>query len=87
MKRIRYKKTARKGVLESVRNIHSQKTDHMFIVYLHVDECRYVIKNIITKKTYHGGDNVNNIAVLKRNIKSRLEKLGVKFAIEIRKEK
>jgi len=84
MKRIRYENSKEEGILQSVRNIHSEKTGAMYIVYLNTNDCTYKIKNIINKKKYCGGDEINNLHVLKRHIKVRLEELGVVFGTEIR---
>ena len=82
--RIRYEKTDKDGILVSVANFHSTSTDAMYIVSINTIECTYVIKNMISRRLYKGGENINNLAVLKRNVKDRLGKLGVKFESEIR---
>ena len=82
--RIRYEKTDKENILVSVRNFHSETTDAMYIVYLNTEEVTYRVKNMLSKRTYDGGDGVNSVPVLKRNAKARLEKLGVNFGDEIR---
>ncbi len=68
----------------SVRNFHSTRTDAMYIIYLDTKNVTYTIKNMLSGRKYSGGDDVNNLHVLKRNVKERLEKLGVPFDSEIR---
>jgi hypothetical protein len=85
--RIRYEKTGKEGILRSVRNIHASKTGAMYIVEINTNDCTYRIKNILSKRIYGGGENINNIAVLKRHIKSHLAELGVDFGLEIRDKK
>lgn len=71
----------------SVRNYHSSTTDAMYIVYLDTNNMNYEIKNMTTYRKYTLDDEkveLNNLHVLKRHVKSRLQKLGVKFDSEIR---
>ena len=68
----------------SVRNFHSKSTDAMYIVYLDTKNVTYRVKNMTSRRTYEGGEGVNNLHVLKRNVKERLAKLGVEFNSEIR---
>jgi len=82
--RIRYEKTEQDNILVSVRNFHSKSTDAMYIVYLDLANITYIIKNMHSKRKYPGGENINNLHVLKRHVKARLEKLGVSFGDEIR---
>ena len=82
--RIKYEKTAKEGILESYKNFHSETTDAMYFVVLDTNKCEYTIRNMTSRRTYKGGENVNNLHVLKRNVKERLEKLGVKFDKEVR---
>lgn len=83
--RIRYEKFPHlENTLVSVRNFHAPKSGHMFIVYLDTKECVYKIKNIFTKAIHRGGEGINNLAVLKRNVKKHLKKLGVVFEDEMR---
>lgn len=82
--RIRYEKTEHDNILVSVRNFNSKTTDAMYIVYLNLTEVTYEIRNMVSKRKYTGGENVNNLHVLKRHAKERLEKLGVSFEPEIR---
>ena len=84
-KRIRYIKTGESGILKSFRNILSHKTGALYSITLDLNEVTYKIKNVrnghIVKR---GGDNVNNLHVLKRYIKKDLKGLGVKFELELR---
>ena len=82
--RIRYEKTEKEGILHSVRNYHSKTTDAMYIIYLDTINVTYTIKNMVSRRKYSGGEEVNNLHVLKRHVKERLEKLGVEFTTEIR---
>lgn len=85
--RIRYEKTYNPDILTSIRTFESKTTGDIFLVYLNIKEMTYNIKNITKKRAINGGDKINNLHVLKRNVKSRLEQLGVDFNIEIRKER
>ena len=84
MKRIRYKKTENQNVVVSNKILTSQKTGAQYLVYLNLDEVTYKIKNIRTEHIYTGGENINNLNVLKRTVKSRLEGMGVSFEEEAR---
>ena len=71
----------------SVRNFNSSSTDAMYIVYLNTEKITYTIKNMLTYREYTLDDeniDINNLHVLKRHVKDRLEKLGVKFTTEVR---
>ena len=81
--RIRYKKT-KDDTLKSVRDLHSESTKAIYEVFIDTKTCDYIIKNINSGRKYTGGDTVSNLHVLKRNVKKRLEKLGVSFGSEIR---
>ena len=93
--RIRYEKFEDPQGLHnmvSVRNYHSNKykpnsegvEDAMYIVYLDTKYVTYTIRNMTSMAEFIGGDGVNNLHVLKRHVKERLEKLGVAFDSEIR---
>ena len=82
--RIRYKKTNKEGILKSIRDLTSSTTGAKYRVKLDTLNCNYVITNINSERTYKGGEGVNNLHVLKRHVKKRLEKLGVSFGKEIR---
>lgn len=81
--RIRYEKfddPDGKYDVVSVRNFHSPRQDNMYIVYLDTKNCDYAIRNMSDRgRIYTGGENINNLHVLKRKVKDRLESLGVKF--------
>ena len=78
--------------LVSVRNFHSNKykkneegeTDSMYIVYIDTKYVTYMIRNMTSGREFSGGENINNLHVLKRNVKDKLSKLGVTFDDEIR---
>jgi len=82
--RIRYIKTGKDGILESIKNLRSDSTDASYKVVLDTTNCKFVIKNVNSGRNYEGGDNINNLHVLKRKVKEKLSKLGVDFAKEIR---
>jgi hypothetical protein len=70
--------------MQSVRDIKSESTDAKYQIQLDTVACEYTIKNLNSGRKYTGGEGVNNIHVLKRHVKTRLEKLGVSFSKEIR---
>lgn len=82
--RISYKKTKKEGILKSVRDLKSSSTGATYRVKLDTKEHTYIITNINSERTYRGGEGINNLHVLKRKVKKRLEKLGVRFDKEIR---
>lgn len=81
--RIRYKKSNKDNILVSVRDLISE-SGAKYKVKLDVENCKYVIINVNSERYYHGGEDVNNLHVLKRNVKAHLEKFGVSFSKEIR---
>jgi hypothetical protein len=84
-KRIRYDKTREEGKLVSKHTYISKKTGAKYKVFLDVNEKTYKIKNIGSERiTKSGGENINNLNVLKRTVKRELEQLGVSFEVEIR---
>lgn len=96
--RIRYEKYEDPNGLYdhvSTRNFHSNRyvrntgsdKDAMYIVYLDSKFKNYLIKNLTRGTEFTGGEGINNLHVLKRKIKSQLEKLGVSFSSEIRDNK
>ena len=56
----------------------------MYIIYLDTKYVTYTIRNMTSMAEFTGGEGVNNLHVLKRHVKERLEKLGVAFDSEIR---
>lgn len=84
MKRIRYKKTKEENVMVSNKILRSQRTGAEYLVYLDLENVTYKIKNINSENVHRGGENINNLNVLKRSVKSRLEGMGVVFADEER---
>jgi hypothetical protein len=82
--RVRYKKTKKDGILKSTRDLISATTGAKYRVTLDTINCTYSIYNLGSERSYKGGEGVNNLHVLKRHVKKRLEKLGVAFGKEIR---
>lgn len=84
-KRIRYKEhPTRENVVESVDTFTSEKTGARYRVRLDYNNNTYEIKNLRTERLIKGGENINNLNVLKRNAKAHLERLGVSFTTERR---
>ena len=84
MKRIRYKKTKDENIVVSNKILTSQRTGAQYLVYLDLENVTYKIKNINSENIHRGGENINNLNVLKRSVKSRLEGMGVVFEDEER---
>lgn len=84
MKRIRYKKTKDEGIVVSNKILKSSRTGAEYLVYLDLNNITYKIKNINSENVHRGGENINNLNVLKRSVKSRLESMGVCFDDEDR---
>lgn len=84
MKRIRYKKTPEENVVVSNKILRSERTGAEYLVYLDLKEVTYKIKNINSENVHRGGENINNLNVLKRSVKNRLEGMGVVFDDEER---
>ena len=82
--RIKYTKPDEKGNCVSVTKIRSESTDAFYRVHMNIVDKTYYIENPRTYRKYAGGDGINNLHVLKRNIRQHLEKLGVKFKVEVR---
>lgn len=82
VQRIRYVK--KDGQLVSRDSIISSK-GAMYLVFINLDTMTYVIRNQTSLRKYEGGEGVNNLHVLKRNIKKHLEHLGCVFSKEKRK--
>lgn len=83
-RRIRYEKTDDKNILKSVRTLISESTNAMYEIQLNTKECLYRITNINNRRVYRGGENINNLHILKQKAKDHLKKLGVVFESEIR---
>ena len=79
--RIRYVNKDNK--LFSVSDIVSEKGSK-YLVMIDLETRTYVIKNLLSHRNYVGGQNINNMNVLKRTVKKHLQMLGVKFNKEIR---
>lgn len=82
--RIRYKQTKEENIVISNKTFTSVTTGAQYKVLLDLENITYKIKNINSENCYYGGDNINNLNVLKRNVKSRLERMGVNFEDEVR---
>lgn len=83
-KRIRYNKADENGVCESKHIYTSKRTGAQYKIFINVVEKTYKIRNINTQHIYTGGENINNLNVLKRSVKKRLEGMGVEFSTEKR---
>jgi len=84
MKRIRYKKTDKENIVVSNKILRSERTGAEYLVYLDLENVTYKIKNINSENIHTGGENINNLNVLKRSVKNRLEGMGVVFSEEER---
>lgn len=83
--RIRYNPhDNRDNVLESTCILQSSRTGAKYIVRLDLNNNTYEIKNIKSEIIYRGGERVNNINVLKRQVRRRLSELGVNLTSERR---
>lgn len=83
--RIRYENhPKRENVLKSTHILVSAKTGAKYEVRLDLNNYTYEIKNINREVIYRGGENINNLNVLKREARKRLQKLGVKLTKENR---
>lgn len=82
--RIRYKQSKKEGILYSIRDFISRSTGAKYRVKIDLNNCTYLIYNLNSERSYHGGEGVNNTHVLKRHIKMHLGSLGVLFESEIR---
>lgn len=80
-KRIRYVEKDNK--LISISDIVSEKGSK-YLVTIDLENCTYRIKNLLSHRNYEGGQDINNMNVLKRTIKKHLKMLGVKFEKESR---
>lgn len=80
-KRIRYVEKDNK--LISISDIVSEKGSK-YLVTIDLEKCTYRIKNLLSHRNYEGGEDINNMNVLKRTIKKHLKLLGVSFEKEIR---
>lgn len=79
--RIRYIK--RDGKIVSKNEIIS-KHGSRYLVFIDKESMTYIIRNVLSFRKYEGGENINNMNVLKRTIKAHLEHLGVEFEKERR---
>lgn len=80
--RIRYVK--KDGKLVSKNEVIS-KTGSRYVVHIDLETKTYVIRNQVSLRKYEGGQNINNMNVLKRVIKKHLQHLGIEFESERRK--
>lgn len=74
----------RENVLESTRIYVSRRTGARYIIRLDLNNMIYEVKNMNTQIIYRGGDSINNLNVLKRSARARLESLGVVLGTETR---
>lgn len=83
--RIRYKEIE-PGIMVSKKVFTSSSTGARYKVVLNLNDVTYKIKNLNTERfVYVGGDNINNLNVLKRTAKATLEsRFGVIFDEEVR---
>jgi hypothetical protein len=79
--RIRYAK--KDNQLISKHEIIS-KHGSRYMVYIDLESRNYIIRNCVSSRRYEGGENINNMNVLKRTIKAHLEHLGCEFEKEKR---
>ena len=85
MKRIRYIQSDRgENIVESTKILVSETTGARYKVYLDLENRTYAIKNIHSERLLKGGENINNMNVLKRTVKKRLSSMGVNFDNEVR---
>lgn len=84
--RIRYQEE-RPGIFRSRKTFTSSSTGARYKVLLDTNEMIFKIQNLNTMKfVYVGGENINNMNVLKRTAKRTLEKkFHVNFDEEVRK--
>ena len=80
--RIRY--VEKDGKLISIKPIISKRTGAKYTVFIDLETKTYCIRNIVTLRKYEGGDNINNLNVLKDRVKKHLEELGCEFGKEKR---
>lgn len=79
--RIRYIKKDNKLISKS--EVVS-KSGAKYMVYIDLETKTYLIRNQNSLRKYEGGENINNMNVLKRTVKKHLEWLGVIFSSERR---
>lgn len=82
--RIRYQEK-KPNYYVSKKTFRSSKTGAEYRVHLDTDEMLFKIQNMRDLRfVISGGKNINNLNVLKRTAKKRLELLGVEFNSEYR---
>lgn len=79
--RIRYVKKDNKLISKS--EVVS-KTGAKYMVYIDLETKTYLIRNQTSLRKYEGGENINNMNVLKRTVKKHLEWLNCIFENEKR---
>lgn len=82
MNRIRYVK--RDEGLVSKNILVSKSTGAKYLVYINLKDMTYVIRNQVSLRKYVGGDDINNLNVLKRAVRKHLSQLGVELESEKR---
>lgn len=60
------------------------KQGYRYMIYIDLENRTYTIRNMVSARRYEGGENINNMNVLKRTIKAHLEHLGCEFEKEKR---
>lgn len=60
------------------------KQGYRYMIYIDLENRTYTIRNMVSARRYEGGENINNMNVLKRTIKAHLEHLGCEFEKESR---
>lgn len=79
----RIKYVEKDGKLISIKELVS-KNGAKYMVFIDLATKTYVIRNVNTLRKFEGGENINNMNVLKRTIKKHLFHLGVCFESESR---
>lgn len=79
--RIRYIKKDNKLISKS--EVVS-KSGAKYMVYIDLETKTYLIRNQNSLRKYEGGENINNMNVLKRTVKAHLEHLNCSFDREKR---
>jgi hypothetical protein len=82
--RISYTDPDENGICYSVREFTSKKSGAIYTVKLDIKNKKYTIIHKESRHYYAGPDNINNLNVLKRNVKKRLINMGVDFEPERR---
>jgi hypothetical protein len=79
--RIRYVKKDTKLV---TKNELISKTGARYHVFIDLETKTYLIRNMVSQRKYEGGENINNMNVLKRTVRKHLSHLGIELETESR---